>query len=164
GLIAALPAFFDALGAQPDLHVGVISSSVSVAPYTLNGCENPDDGALRPLVATDGCNLPATALYASSDNFTGSWAEVTGCMAEFGVSCDGGTIARSAADYTTCQPRGDSYLYHPQHYVDFLQTLAPANRIITEVIAAPPTPFGVSVDVMGDPILNHSCMTSNVIF
>src|SRR5215471_18035003 len=40
---------------------------------------------------------------------------------EFGVTCDGHNISRSPANYQDCSPRGDSYLQHPQAYVDFLR-------------------------------------------
>jgi len=77
---------------------------------------------------------------------------------EFGVLCNGAPIPRVAADYTSCEPRGDSYLWHPQHYVDFLRALkGDPNLLIGAAIVGNPTPFGVTIDAMGDPELKHSC-------
>ena len=54
-------------------------------------------------------------------------------------------LPAAAADYTTCTPRGDSYLYHPQHYVDFLKSLKDdPSLILAAAIVGNPTPFGVA--------------------
>jgi hypothetical protein len=82
---------------------------------------------------------------------------------EFGVLCNGAPIPRVAADYQNCTPRGDSYLWHPQHYYDFLRTLkGDPNLLIGAVIAGNPTPFGVTLDTSSmanppPPVLKHSC-------
>ena len=82
---------------------------------------------------------------------------------EFGVQCDGGSILRAAKDYQTCVPRGDSYLWHPQHYFDYLRSLkSDPNLLIGAVIAGNTTPFGVTIDDRGAPQLKHSCNNTAV--
>src|SRR5262249_24926658 len=81
---------------------------------------------------------------------------------EFGVECGGAPLPRQTADYTSCAPRGDSYLWHPQHYYDFLTSLkGDPNLLIGAVIAGNPTPFGVTrvtnSDGSQEMVLNHSC-------
>src|SRR5207247_1427124 len=77
---------------------------------------------------------------------------------EFGVRCDGMNLPEKAADYTTCVPRGDSYLWDPQHYVDFLLSLkSDPNLVLSAVIAGATQPFGVMLDAKGNPALEHSC-------
>jgi hypothetical protein len=84
---------------------------------------------------------------------------------EFGVICDGSTIARAAKNYTTCIPRDETdskYMHHPQHYVDFLRQLkGNPNLLIAAVIAGNPTPFQVGLTEKGAPILQPSCTSAN---
>ncbi len=83
---------------------------------------------------------------------------------EFGVTCDGlSVLPRTAGDYQSCAPRGDSYLWHPDHYVDFIKSLkADPSQIVVAVIGGNPTPFGVFLDPSNDgaPTLKHSCMAT----
>jgi hypothetical protein len=78
---------------------------------------------------------------------------------EFGVTCDGlASLPRAAADYTSCTPRGDSYLWHPQHYVDFLRSLKDDPKLLlAAAIVGNRTPFGVQINSDGAPELKHSC-------
>jgi hypothetical protein len=81
---------------------------------------------------------------------------------EFGVQCDGAPVSRSPADYDECEPRGDSYLYHPDHYVEFLKGLKDDDRnIIVAGIIGNEAPVAVGVDMMGKPELLPSCVTGN---
>jgi hypothetical protein len=81
---------------------------------------------------------------------------------EFGVMCDGANLPRVAADYTSCVPRGDSYLYHPQHYVDFLKTLKDdPSLLLAAAIVGNRTPFGVQINSKGQPELKHSCTANS---
>src|SRR5262249_49431017 len=77
---------------------------------------------------------------------------------DFGVRCDGANLSRTPATYDECEPRGDSYLWDPSHYVDFLRGLKPdPGKLVVSVIAAPTTPFVVDVDAYGKPCLQESC-------
>jgi hypothetical protein len=76
---------------------------------------------------------------------------------EFGVMCDGMTIARGEATYQVCEPRGDSYLHHPQHYLDLLQALKPDGRLFVAVVAGDIAPFAIGLDQEGHPDLLPSC-------
>ncbi|HKA91280.1 MAG TPA: vWA domain-containing protein [Haliangiales bacterium] len=82
---------------------------------------------------------------------------------EFGVTCDGlSSLPRAAGDYTNCEPRGDSYLYHPQEYVDFLRQLkGDPGLVIAAAIIGNPTPFGVFINDKGAPELKNSCVSAN---
>jgi MYXO-CTERM domain-containing protein len=78
---------------------------------------------------------------------------------EFGITCAEGNIARSPASYTDCVPRSDSlYMYHPDHYVEFLNGLkADPNRIIVAGIIGNATPVEVLLDTDGNPEMGPSC-------
>jgi hypothetical protein len=81
---------------------------------------------------------------------------------EFGITCDGNTLPRAAGDFTSCVPRGDSYMRHPQDYVDFLRTLkGDPSLIITAMITGNPSPVGVTLTPMGAPKLKASCSSNN---
>ena len=82
---------------------------------------------------------------------------------EFGVTCDGlSSLPRAAGDYQSCQPRGDSYLYHPQYFVDFLrQRKVDPNLLIAAAIVGNPTPLGVFINDKGAPTLKNSCVSAN---
>jgi hypothetical protein len=82
--------------------------------------------------------------------------------AEFGITCDNMTLPRVAGDYMTCVPRGDSFLRHPQDYVDFLRTLkGDSSLLITAMISGNPAPVGVALTATGSPRLKPSCSSSN---
>src|SRR5262249_14997941 len=85
---------------------------------------------------------------------------------DFGVRCDGNNLSRSAtADYTNCEPRAtddSKYLWHPQHYVNFLTTVVKndPDLLIGAVIAGDPGNPGhlsVTIDDKGNPELQPSC-------
>ena len=74
------------------------------------------------------------------------------------MTCDGANLPRTAGTYTTCGPRGDAYLWTPQHQVDFLATLAPdPGRVVITVIAGDPSPFSVGLRPVGTPFLAAAC-------
>src|SRR5215813_8585315 len=129
-----------------------------------------DDAYLAVIVLADedDCSAKDTAIFDPNpqlDNVN----SVLGVNAsyrctEWGVDCNGAHIPRVAADYMNCTPRTDSpYLYHPQHYFDFLRNLkGDPNLLIGAVIAGNPQPFGVTLDTSTGanpppPVLKHSC-------
>jgi hypothetical protein len=81
---------------------------------------------------------------------------------EFGVICDGSPISRSPANYTNCEPAPDdtpsSYLWHPDHYVEFLKGLKQDDRnVIVAGIIGNQTPVNVVLDTDGNPELDCAC-------
>jgi hypothetical protein len=123
------------------------------------------DAALAVVIVSDedDCSARDTALFDPNpalDNinstlgFMGSYR-----CTEFGVLCDSAVLPRTAGSYTSCVPRGDSYLYGPQFYVDYLRGLRPGARLIVGVLAGRPKPFAVQLGgLYGDtPTLVHSC-------
>src|SRR5262249_25829690 len=80
---------------------------------------------------------------------------------EFGVTCDGKTIARAAAHYDSCQARGDSYLYGAKRYIDFLTSLRPASHLFVAAIAGNAAPFDVALDAHSHPALQFSCSSAS---
>src|SRR5688572_16054861 len=129
----------------------------------LDGRHPENAGFLRPnaylavivLADEDDCSARDTQVFNPSTQFDtlnsmyGPFSSFR--CAEFGITCDGGTLARAAADYDQCAPRGDSYLYHPDEYVNFLRQLkGTPNLVITSIISGNPTPVGVEL-TMADP-------------
>ncbi len=81
---------------------------------------------------------------------------------EFGMLCDGAPISRSPAAYTTCEPRGDSYLHHPSHYTDFLNTVkADPNKIVVAGIVGNAAPVEVVLNQDANPEMEPSCSSGN---
>jgi hypothetical protein len=85
---------------------------------------------------------------------------------EFGVRCDGGNLSRSnTADYENCEPRDtddSKYLWHPQHYINFLTTAVkddPDLLIGAVIVGDPGQPphLSVALDEKGNPELQPSC-------
>jgi hypothetical protein len=144
-----------------------------------NACAHPqNDGFLRNdaylaviiIGDEDDCSARDTSLFdqtTANDTLDSTYGPNTSYRCtEFGVECDGTTLPRTfSADYTTCVPRGDSYLWHPDHYVDFLRKLkGDPNLLIGAVIAGNTMPFGVELvpdmnHPSGAPVpqLKHSC-------
>jgi hypothetical protein len=94
-LRAALPRFMNVLkgqnGSGPDLHIGVITSSVSVGNDDISGCTSSqlNDGALR--VPAAGCALNPGSMFISSsgganpqNNFTGDITAALQCIVQVG--------------------------------------------------------------------------------
>jgi len=97
-LAAAFPAFIAELrkvpGGLPDLHIGVVSSSLGAGKFTdVPGCPpDGDKGKLQHTARTMSgeCPLPKdnyihTSEDGSANNFTGDLAEAFSCIAELGV-------------------------------------------------------------------------------
>jgi hypothetical protein len=80
---------------------------------------------------------------------------------EFGIVCDGSPPARAPGSYSNCEPAPDSpdaYIWHPDHYVDFLKDLKNNEQsVIVAGIIGNPTPVNVTLNTDGDPTLDCSC-------
>jgi hypothetical protein len=91
---------------------------------------------------------------------------------EFGILCDGEPIGREsrvldpAGAPLECEPQGvpvssePGYLWHPQHYVDFLRSVKQNPALIfVAAIAGDPEPVEVAPDMSGNAELQPACMT-----
>jgi hypothetical protein len=119
------------------------------------------DATLAIVIVSDGddCSAHDNMIFDPNPGLDTLLGPYTGFRCEeFGVMCDGADLTRSAATYTTCVPRGDSYLWDPQHYVDFLGAVKsdPAD-VFVSTITGPSSPFSVSLDSSGDPEVDASC-------
>ena len=144
----------------------------------LDGRHAENAGFLRPnaylaviiLADEDDCSARDTQVFNPATQFDTLNSEYgpfsSFRCAEFGISCDDRNLARAAADYTTCRPRGDSFMHHPDEYVAFLRQLKGGpNLVVTSVISGNPAPVGVEL-TMSDPErpaprLKPSCISAN---
>ena len=136
----------------------------------LNGSDSRNAGFLRSeaylaviiLADEDDCSANDTQVFnplMELDNISSIYGPFASYRCtEFGVLCDGATLPRVAADYQNCVPRGDSYLRHPNDYVNFLRDLkGNPNLLVTAIIAGPPKPTGVTFTTSGALKLKPSC-------
>ena len=133
----------------------------------LDGSRSENQGFLRSgaylavviLADEDDCSASNTAVFNPDPmKYSTYGPEGSFRCTEFGVRCDGANLPRKAGTYSTCTPRGDSYMADVGGYVDFLKSLkADPNLVLTAVIAGDTTPFAVTVDEKGVPELVHSC-------
>jgi hypothetical protein len=141
----------------------------------LDGSNPENAGFVRPgaylavilMGDEDDCSARDTAVFDPSraqDNINSTLGVFSSYRCtEFGVTCDGlSSLPRAAGDYTNCTPRGDSYLYHPQYFVDFLRQLkGDPNLIVAAAIIGNPAPLGVFINDKGAPQLKNSCVSAN---
>ena len=132
---------------RPDAYLAVIILADE------DDCSARDTNVFNPATQFDTLN----SMYGPFSSFR---------CAEFGITCDNMTLARAAADYTTCMPRGDSYLYHPDEYVGFLRQLkGNPNLVVTSIISGNPTPVGTELTMTDPnrpaPRLKPSCISTN---
>jgi hypothetical protein len=176
GGIAALPDVFKCI-AQLGITGCGFEQHLESMEEALDGSNTGNAGFLRDdaylaviiLADEDDCSAQDPSLFDPNPQLNTSLslygANTSYRCTEWGVTCDGMTLPRVAADYTTCGPRADSpYLWHPQHYFDFLKNdvkKGNSNLLIGAVIAGNPTPFGVTLDSDGAPELKHSCSSGN---
>ncbi len=136
--------------------------------------EAAGDGFLRPgahlavviLADEDDCSASDTELFNSNQD---SISDPLGPMSsfrcvEFGLTCDGGDITRTANTYSSCEPKASSpYLYDTVEFVDFLTTHKGGNdNIIVSVIAGDRTALEVTLDgVTGNPTAQPTCSSAN---
>ncbi len=109
----------------------------------------------------DDCSAGNSEVYDPNDtSLTGTLGPLASFRCtEFGITCAEGNLTRSAASYTGCRPRVDSFLRDPQNYVDFLKSLkCDPNKILVSGIIGNPEPVRVKLNAMIQPELDHSCM------
>jgi hypothetical protein len=130
----------------------------------LDGSVPANVGFLRPganlaviiLADEDDCSVSNGQMFDPDDVSTLGPLTSFRCT-EFGVECDGATIARSPAAYQNCVSReGSSFMPTALDYADFLRGLD-ADRIFVGAIVGNPGPFEVAVNGMGEPNLLPSC-------
>ncbi len=112
--------------------------------------------AAIPITDEDDCSAQDPRIFDPSQNSLNSELgplHSYRCF-EFGMYCDGGPIGRTVGtSFQSCEPRGDSFLHHPQDYVDFLKGLKDdPSQVIVAAITGPPTPveiieYGEAVDL-----------------
>jgi hypothetical protein len=95
-LVAAFPRLTAALGqlkgGLPDLHLGVISTDASVAPYSLDSCFGDGDDGLLQNRARGSCTAPTAARYLEdlgsasgrTRNYNGTLDDAFTCIARLG--------------------------------------------------------------------------------
>jgi hypothetical protein len=101
------------------------------------------------LADEDDCSARDHAMYdtAASEEALGSTLGPPQFLCtEYGLLCDGAPPERAGRSYTSCEPRGDSYLRHPEDYLGFLRSLKDdPSLLITAVIAGSPSRFDVTL-------------------
>jgi hypothetical protein len=140
----------------------------------LDGSHPENGGFLRQdaylaiiiLADEDDCSAKDSAVFNPAtqfDNINSEYGPFSSYRCtEFGITCDGNTLPRVAGDYTTCVPRGDSFMRHPQDYVDFLRGLkGDPSLLITAIVSGNPAPVGVTLTTTGSPKLKPSCSSAN---
>ncbi|MFH0902658.1 MAG: vWA domain-containing protein [Pseudomonadota bacterium] len=108
----------------------------------------------------DDCSAKDTAIFTpKDDNAKSKIGPMSFRCTEYGVMCDGANVDRQAAVYGECEARGDSYLFHPEKYLKFLQGLKKDDwqqKLVIAGIIGPVKPF--EVRLKGDtPELAPSC-------
>ncbi len=109
----------------------------------------------------DDCSAGNSAVFDPNDTaLTGTLGPLASFRCtEFGITCNEGNLGRTAASYTGCKPRTDSYIRNPQDYVNFVKGLKDdPNLIIVSGIIGNPEPVRVKLNGMNQPELDHSCM------
>ena len=108
----------------------------------------------------DDCSATDPAIFDTGDTaLTGTLGPLSSFRCtEFGVECAEGRISRTAAQYTDCRPRTDSYLRDPVDYAVFLKALkADPGKIFVGTIIGNPEPVGVELNNKNEPELSKSC-------
>lgn len=139
----------------------------TVGPVQQNAGFLRDDANLAIIFLTDedDCSARDPRVFShmpGSDDVLGPLASFR--CTEFGVLCDDGTISRGEATYSTCEPRGDSYLHHPDAYAEFLKELegGESNKIFVGVIAGDADGLAVSLsEIDSRPEVQPSCESAN---
>ena len=68
-------------------------------------------------------------------------------------------VPPEAGEYGPCEPQEDSpYIYHPDHYVEFLKSLKPhPSQLFIGAVVAPPAPVEVTMRTEDWPWLEAAC-------
>ena len=152
-----------------------VEQHLEAMKLALDGSRLENQGFLREhaylaiviLADEDDCSAHDAAIIfnpsASLDNLSSELGPFSSYRCtEFGITCDGANLSRSAADYENCVPRTDSIINDPVKYYEFLKGLKDnPGLLIGAVIAGNPTPFGVGLTERGAPYLKPSCQSSN---
>ena len=94
-LAANLPGLLDQVaasaGAVPDLHIGVVSSSVGIGDFSCQGCNyGGDRGLLQVTPRIDGCSPPTGHFIEDAPggevNYSGTLADTFSCIALLGTA------------------------------------------------------------------------------
>ncbi len=138
-----------------------------------------DDALLVVIMLTDedDCSAPPdTTLFDNSAAATAQWGVLQSFRCtQWGIACNGAPLDGNALPSTDdCVPVKDGPLYPVSRYISLFSpgpggVKAHADDLILAAIAAPPTPFGVTVtmpcagapSVASCPILNHSCVNAS---
>jgi len=82
---------------------------------------------------------------------------------EFGLTCDGGDVARTPDTYNTCVPDATSpYLYDTTEFVNYLTALkGNAENVVVSVIAGDRNPLVVTTSPEGNPTTEPTCSSAN---
>jgi hypothetical protein len=137
----------------------------------LNGSVSGNAGFLRDGAALaviilsdeDDCSTANTSMFDTSQN---DITDPLGPLAsfrcfEFGVECNPDN-PRIVGTKSNCVPRDSSqYMYKVNSYVQFLNTLKPANWLVVSRIGGPTTPVVVGTNGNGNPQLQPSCTSTN---
>ena len=81
-------------GGRPNVHVGVVSTSVSIGNSNFgDNCTTGDDGALQATARIAGCSPPTDAFISDIDeqgtrvvNYTGTLADTLACIGQLGTT------------------------------------------------------------------------------
>ncbi len=129
----------------------------------LDGSHPENDGFLRPgaflavvfIADEDDCSAHDSAIFddrSSTDDVGSALGGRSLRCTEWGVTCDGGTIARGPGEYASCEPRRDSpYIQDPAYYAEFLRGLKPQDPglVLIAGLFGPPEPFRIGDGAVG---------------
>lgn len=121
--------------------------------------------AIIVIADEDDCSAVSTDVFDTSDVSIDSELGPLSSFrcVEFGLTCDGGPVARTPGSYASCEPQaGSPYLAHPDEFVDFLTALkGNPNRVIVSVIAGDRGPLDVGTGFSGNPEAQPACTSAS---
>jgi hypothetical protein len=175
----AVPDAFQCISAVGDQGCGFEAQFEAIHQALTPGV-NPgflrDDALLVVMMLTDedDCSAPPdTTLFADSPGATAQWGVLQSFRCtQWGIACNGTPLDGTAlAPTSDCVPIVGGPLYDVSRYISLFRAggvKASADDLILAAIAAPPTPFGVTVTMpcaaqlatASCPSLEHSCINS----
>lgn len=143
--------------------------SMRAALDSATGAEFVRDGAFLAVVILtdeDDCSASDSTLFDTNQNdISDPLGPLTSfrCV-EFGVTCDGGALPRTAGNYAACEPLEPSpYLYGVTDYVDHLLALKgnDGSKVIVSVIAGNrDAGLDVEISPTNAPAAQHTCSSA----